>query len=310
MLFILINSTHTTPKLIISDQIIIAFNTNNQYLYSTKIKYFLVITINDIIALIYGYGGILHKIEYESLHKLALVLLPIFVTSIGYISIQIYNTGESLNKFPMIIEKQKNENKNITREVELISDITNILENSRKRINPNKTPDYYIEKARHSNGIQELTLMQVELNDDIGKLHQYQDKMYYFINDMAYSINNILDIESNFFSKLQKFVDIHIDKPVTKIDKEKYYQEVLDTYFETIKALSKHKSTNKIILEKSRRLQNQQSLVLQGLIKELDNISSTLTIYLILFIMNFIVLILLLSITIKQPHGIYNKICN
>jgi len=248
----------------------------------------------------------MHKIEYESLQKLALVLLPIFVTSMGYVSMQIYNTAESLNKFPMIIEKRDNEKKKLSRKTKLISIITNILENSGNRIKPNRTPDYYIEEARNNDGKSELSLFQIELNRDIGKLYQFKDKIYYPINDMAYSINNILDIESKLLTKLKNFVDMHIDKPVTKIDKEKYYQEFFDNYLELTQALYKAESTNKIILEKNLRYQNAQSLKSHELINELDDISSALNIYLILFIINLLVLLILVSIAIRKPSSIYN----
>ena len=233
------------------------------------------------------------KTPMDGLQKLSLALLVlilvIFVLSIS----QMRSTYQVINDVPLKLQRSTAVDIKIKTELGRLGKLEENLKRSSERhsellrgVDVRMRTSYDADSVKSWRS--KAGLLIAQLKQDLDRLRQFNNETNSQLNRLALSQQDLLLQEEMQWTSLQLFLENQADKTVNSEEKGQFYQDYMDEFLETIRALSAYRIAINDFKEKLQALANKGYLKRKDIETNLEIHKNSFQYYLIMSIVSFV----------------------
>jgi len=233
----------------------------------------------------------------DGVQKLSLALLvpilAIFVMSV----LQMRSTYQTINEAPLKLQRSSAVAAKIKTELGRLSKLEENLKRSSERhsellrgVDVRMRTSY--DSDRLNSWRSKTGLLRAELTQDLDRLQQFNAETNSQLSKLALSLENLLLQEEMQWISLQEFLEKQADKAVNSEERGQFYQNYMDEFLQTIKALSAYRSVINDFKGKLQALANSGYLKRRDIETNRELYENTFQYYLVVAIVCFVLAVI------------------
>lgn len=233
------------------------------------------------------------KTPMEGLQKLSLALLVPILAIFAFSIFQIRSTSQSIDNAPLKLTESTAATAKIKREIGHLSKLEgNLRRSSERHSELLRGVDIRMRSGLDEDGLNswrsKTGLLRAQLKQDLGRLHQFNAGKNPQLKKLAVSLERLLLQEEAQWISLQKFLQKQADNAVNTVARGQFYQNYMNEFLQTIRALSGYRSAINVFKEKLQTLTNEEFLKRQRIETELKYHQNSFQHQLIVIIVCFV----------------------
>ncbi len=233
----------------------------------------------------------------DGVQKLSLALLVLILAIFVFSIQQMRSTYQTINEAPSKLQRSSAVAAKIKTELGRLSKLEENLKRSSERhsellrgVDVRMRTSY--DADRLNSWRSKTGLLRAELTQDLDRLHQFNAETNSQLSKLALSLENLLLQEEMQWISLQEFLEKQADKAINSEEREQFYQNYMDEFLQTIKALSGYRSVINDFKDKLQALANSGYLKRRDIETNRELYENTFQYYLIVAIVCFVLAVI------------------
>ena len=233
----------------------------------------------------------------DGLQKLSLALLVLILAVFVYSIQQLGSTHQTINEAPSKIQRSSAVAAKIKTELGRLAKLEENLKRSSERHSELlRGVDVRMRTSYDADRLQswrsKTGLLRAELTQDLDRLDQFNAKTNSQLGKLAISLQDLLLQEEMQWISLQQFLEKQADVAADAEERGQFYQDYMDEFLQTIKALSGYRSEISDYKDKLKALANSGYLKRRNIETNLESYKNTFQYYMIVAIVCFVLAVI------------------
>lgn len=232
------------------------------------------------------------KTPMDGLQKLSLALLVPILAIFAFSILQMRGTSQSIDNVPLRLEASSADTAKVKRELGHLGNLEENLKRSSERHSELLRGVDVRMRTSNSDGLKswrsKTGLLRAQLKQDLGRLQQFNAETNPQLKKLAVSLENLLLQEETQWISLQKFLQKQADNAINADERGQFYQDYMDEFLQTIRALSGYRNAINDFKDKLQTLSNDVILKRRRIETELEYHKNSFQHQLILMIVSFV----------------------
>lgn len=239
------------------------------------------------------------KRDMKGTKTLATILIPFFLTAIGFSFLKLYNIWESTNNIQQEIAEYQFRLFKLRR----VADRMEILENTIDRlsnrldniesINTKLSKNLELSKSDIDEWNLKIVNYLLELGEDYGKLQQFDSENYPILSRAAIPFTEVLSNEKKVLHSLQRLLDVYGNANASITEREEFYQKFSDALIEFSQSINIYESLLDGVKDEVETYDHKETLESNKLSMKISSLKYTFYIFIVLGSISVIIVFLL-----------------